>query len=218
MIRVLIADDHPAFVAGLGHLLAAIEGVEVVATASDGEQAVAEGVRHRPDVAIMDLQMPGLGGIEATRSLRTRSPETAVLILTMLEDDESVFEAMRAGARGYVVKGAGLDEISAAVTAVARGDAIFGTAVATRVLDFFSGPQRPAVPFPELTDREREVLEQLASGADNATIARRLSLSPKTVRNHVSNIFAKLQVADRTQAALRARQAGMGIRRTDSLS
>jgi DNA-binding NarL/FixJ family response regulator len=210
VITVLVADDHPAFVAGLRHLLATFDGVDVVATAHDGNQAVVEAVRHRPDVAIMDLQMPQLSGIEATRLLRTRAPDTAVLVLTMLEDADSVFAAMRAGARGYLLKGAGLQEISAAVTAVARGEAIFGAAVAGRVLDFFSAPSRPVEPFPDLTAREREILEQLADGDDNAAIARRLSLTTKTVRNHVSNIFAKLQVADRTQAALRAREAGLG--------
>jgi DNA-binding NarL/FixJ family response regulator len=209
-VRVLVADDHPAFVAGLCHLLGTVAQVEVVGTAADGSTAVTLASTLRPDVVIMDLKMPGWNGIEATRALLAEQPDVAVLVLTMLEDDDSVFSAMRAGARGYLLKGAGLEEISTAVAAVARGEAIFGAPVARRVLDFFTVPARRSEPFPDLTAREREVLDLLAAGRDNTTIARRLEMSPKTVRNHVSNIFAKLQVADRTQAALRAREAGMG--------
>jgi DNA-binding NarL/FixJ family response regulator len=210
-IRVLVADDHPAFVAGLCHLLEAVPDVVVAGAAPDGDAAVSAALDLDPDVVIMDLQMPGRNGIEATRQILAARPHVAVLVLTMLEDDDSVFAAMRAGARGYLLKGAGLEEISAAVSSVARGDVIFGGAVAQRMLAYFGSPrERPPDPFPQLTAREREVLDLLADGVDNTTIARRLAMSPKTVRNHVSSIFAKLQVADRTQAALRARSEGMG--------
>jgi DNA-binding NarL/FixJ family response regulator len=211
-IRVLVADDHPAFVAGLCHLLAAVPGVIVAGTATDGYAAVSAALDLDPDVVIMDLQMPGRNGIDATRQIVAERPQVAVLVLTMLEDDDSVFAAMRAGARGYLLKGAGLEEISVAVSSVARGDAIFSGAVARRMLAYFGGPRdRPPDPFPQLTAREREVLDLLADGVENPTIARRLEMSPKTVRNHVSNIFAKLQVADRAQAIVRAREAGLGV-------
>ena len=208
--RVVIADDHPLVRAGLRAALAPLEEVEVVAEAATGQTAVREAVLHRPDVVVMDLQMPDLSGIEATRELRRAVPSASVLVLTMFEDDDSIFAAMRAGARGYVLKGAEPAEIARAITAVAAGEAIFGPAVAARVLTFFATPSPPPAPFPELTARERQVLDLLAAGRSNHQIAERLGLSGKTVANHVSAIFGKLQVADRTQAVLRARDAGLG--------
>jgi DNA-binding NarL/FixJ family response regulator len=209
-IRVVVADDHPLVRSGLRAALDPLEEVEVVAEAATGSAAVREAVLHRPDVVVMDLQMPGVGGIEATRELRRAVPETSVLVLTMFEDDDSLFAAMAAGARGYVLKGAEAREIARAITAVAAGEAIFGPAVAARVLTFFATPPPPPTPFPELTARERQVLDLLAAGRSNHQIAERLGLSGKTVANHISAIFAKLQVADRTQAILRARDAGLG--------
>ena len=209
-IRVLIADDHPLVRDGLKAALATLPEVEVVAEAATGSATVREAVLHRADVVVMDLQMPEGNGVEATRELRRVLPSAAVLVLTMFDDDDSVFAAMRAGARGYVLKGAEQHEIARAITAVAAGEAIFGPAVATRVLAYFATPPRAPIPFPELTAREREVLDQLAAGRSNQQIAQRLALSAKTVANHISSIFAKLQVADRTQAILRARDAGLG--------
>jgi DNA-binding NarL/FixJ family response regulator len=209
-VRVVIADDHPLVRSGLRAALDPLEELEVVAEAATGSAAVREAVLHRPDVVVMDLQMPGLSGIEATRELRRAVPEASVLVLTMFEDDDSIFEAMAAGARGYVLKGAEAREIARAITAVAAGEAIFGPAVAARVLSFFATPPAPPAPFPELTARERQVLDLLAAGRGNHQIAERLGLSAKTVANHLSAIFGKLQVADRTQAILRARDAGLG--------
>jgi len=209
-IRVVLADDHPVVRAGLTALLGSLSGIEVVAVAADGHAAVKEVVLHRPDVAVLDLQMPGQDGFAATREITRRMPEVAVLVLTMFTDDESVFAAMRAGARGYVVKGAEQDEIGRAIRAVASGEAIFGPGVAQRVLQYFSTPQAAVDPFPDLTGREREILDLLARTLPNSAIARRLGLSPKTVANHISSILAKLQVADRAQAVLRAREAGLG--------
>jgi DNA-binding NarL/FixJ family response regulator len=209
-IRVLIADDHPLVRQGLKAALAPVAEVEIVAEAATGSAAIREAVLHRPDVVVMDLQMPDLNGIDATRELRRVVPSATVLVLTMFDDDDSVFAAMRAGARGYVLKGAEQQEIARAISAVAAGEAIFGPAVATRVLTYFATPPRVPAPFPELTTREREVLDLIAAGRNNHQIAERLSLSGKTVANHISAIFAKLQVADRTQAILRARDAGLG--------
>jgi DNA-binding NarL/FixJ family response regulator len=209
-IRVLIADDHPLVRAGLQAALASMPDVEIVAEAATGQTAIREAALHQPDVVVMDLQMPDLNGIDATRDLRRVVPTAAVLVLTMFDDDDWVFAAMRAGARGYVLKGAEHHEIARAITAVAAGEAIFGPAVATRVLAYFTAPPRTPTPFPELTAREREVLDLLAAGRNNHQIADQLGLSGKTVANHISAIFAKLQVADRTQAILRARDAGLG--------
>ena len=210
-VRVLIADDHPLVRQGLQAALAPLPEVEVVAEAATGQAAIREAVLHRPDVVVMDLQMPDLNGIDATRELTRAVPSAAVLVLTMFDDDDWVFAAMRAGAKGYVLKGAERHEIARAIMAVAAGEAIFGPAVATRVLAYFATP--PATTptlFPELTGREREVLDLMAAGRTNHQIAQQLTLSGKTVANHISAIFAKLQVADRTQAILRARDAGLG--------
>jgi DNA-binding NarL/FixJ family response regulator len=209
-IRVLIADDHPLVRQGLKVALAPVPEVEIVAEAATGQEAIREAVLHRPDVVVMDLQMPDLNGIEATRELARAVPTAAVLVLTMFDDDDWVFAAMRAGARGYVLKGAEQQEIARAIMAVAAGEAIFGPAVATRMLGYFATLPATPTPFPELTAREHEVLDLLAAGQTNRQIADQLGLSAKTVANHISAIFAKLQVADRTQAILRARDAGLG--------
>ncbi len=211
-IRIVIADDHPIFRDGLRGTLSSADDMEIVAEADSGEAAVELVDAHQPDVVVMDLHMPGLHGIEATRRIAQRSPHVGVLVLTMLEDDASLFAAIRAGARGYLLKGADKAEILRAIRAVGAGEAIFGPTVARRVLEYFSAPQLPGppLPFPQLTDREREILDLIAQGRNNEAIARKLFLSPKTVRNHVSNIFTKLQVADRAQAIVRARDAGLG--------
>ena len=211
MIRVLICDDHPIVRAGLDALLGSLPDIEVVAVVSDGRDAVREVVTVHPDVAILDLDMPGLGGILATREIARVAPQVAVLVLTMYSDDESVFSAMRAGARGYLVKGVEQEDIMRAIRSVAAGEAIFGPGVAQRILGYLTAPQDgTAAPFPELTPRETAVLDLLAAGLNNTAIARRLEVSPKTVANHVSSIFGKLQVADRAQAIIRARDAGLG--------
>ena len=210
-LRVFIADDHTLFREGLRALLGQA-GIEVAGEAATGEEAAALVEGLQPDVVLMDIQMPGLNGIEATRRITTTSPHIGVIIVTMFENDDSVFAAMRAGARGYILKGAGQDEVVRTIRAVAQGEALFGPAIAARLTSYFSGP-RPAAPaevFPELTVREREVLDLIAAGHSNETIAARLVVSRKTVRNHVSNIFSKLQVAGRAEAIIRARGAGMG--------
>jgi DNA-binding NarL/FixJ family response regulator len=212
-IDILIADDHPMFRFGLRTRLSAEPDMTIVGEASTGEQAVELAAELLPDVLLMDLQMPGLNGIEATRRLREVCPGVGVLVITMFDDD-SVFAAMQAGARGYLLKGSDAEETVRAIHAVANGEAIFSPSVARRLMHFFATPatDKPSPPaaFPELTDRERAVLALLAEGYTNLTIANRLSLSPKTVRNYVSNIFGKLQVADRTEAVIRAREAGLG--------
>lgn len=207
----MIADDHTLFRDGLRALLNSIPDMEVVGEAETGEEVIARAAALQPDVVLMDIQMPGVNGIEATRQILLTSPHIGVIVVTMFEDDDSVFAAMRAGARGYVLKGADQAEMLRAIRAVASGEALFGPAVAARLMKFFSSP-RPASPsiFPELTGREREVLNLIAQGRSNSEIAERLVLSPKTVRNHISNIFSKLQVADRAQAIVRAREAGLG--------
>jgi len=211
MTRVLVADDHPIFRDGLAMLLTSVDGIDVVGTAADGAEAVASALRLRPDVVVMDVQMPLLNGVEATRKLATEAPEIGILVLTMSEDDGTVFAAIRAGARGYLVKGAEQEEIVRAIATVASGGAVFGATLALRIAEFFAaGPTPPTDAFPQLTAREREVLELLAAGRSNQQIAATLYLSPKTVRNNVSNIFAKLQVADRAEAIVRAREAGLG--------
>jgi DNA-binding NarL/FixJ family response regulator len=209
-VRVVLADDHPVVRAGLAALLGSLPDIDVVAVAADGRAAVKEVVLHRPDVAVLDLQMPVLDGFAATRDIARQVPDVAVLALTMYDDEDSVFAAMRAGARGYVVKGAEQDEIGRAIHAVAAGEAIFSPGVAQRVLRYFAAPPPVPEPFPELTAREREILDLLAAALPNPVIATRLGLSPKTVANHLSSIFTKLQVADRASAILRAREAGLG--------
>ena len=217
MIRVVLVDDHPVFRHGLTALLAAMPDIEVVAEGATGHDAVRLVSELRPDVVVMDLNMPELNGVEATRLVTGQHPETGVLVLTMFEDDDSVFAAMRAGAQGYLVKGADGPEVLRAIAAVAGGEAIFGPSVARRVLAYLTRPLsvHDERVFPDLTSREREVLELVAAGLGNAAIAHRLALSPKTVRNNVSSIFAKLQVADRAEAIVRARRAGLGLDRPE---
>jgi DNA-binding NarL/FixJ family response regulator len=211
-IRVLIADDHVAFRGGLRALLETADDIAVSGEAASGDEAIAAVRRVQPDVVLMDVNMPGIDGIEATRRIVDGTPHVAVVVLTMHDDDDTVFEAVRAGARGYVLKGAQRAELIRAVRAVAAGEAIFGPGVARRLMAYFARPAPRADPaaFPELTEREREILELIAQGRSNADITATLGLSPKTVRNHVSNIFAKLQVRDRADAIVRAREAGMG--------
>jgi len=209
VIRVVLADDHPVFAQGLRAVLEAEDDIQVVAVAGTGRAAVEAALAEVPEVAVLDIAMPDGDGLWATARLREAGLPTRVLVLTMSDDAESVFAALRAGATGYTVKGAGPDEVVAAVRAVARGEAIFGRGVAARMLSHFTRAAT-AGPFPQLTEREHEVLDLLARGFDNPAVARRLALSGKTVRNHVSNIIAKLQVVDRTAAIIRARDAGLG--------
>ncbi|WP_284748483.1 response regulator [Amycolatopsis sp. RTGN1] len=210
-LRVLVVDDHPLFRFGVCTLLAAEPGIEIVGEAASGGAAIDAAGALLPDVVVMDLHLPDLSGIQATRHIAAVSPDTGVLMLTMADESESVFAAMRAGARGYLLKDAQPDEIIRAVQAVARREAIFGPDIANRVLGFFNQPPPTSEPvFPELTAREREVLSLIAAGHSNGVIANTLCLSPKTVRNHISNVFAKLHVADRAEAIVRARDAGLG--------
>lgn len=211
-IRVLIADDHPHFRDGLRALLLSAPDLEVVGEAEDGREAITLAERLQPDVILMDLGMPGVNGIEATRAILHTSPHISVLVISMQEDDDSVFAALKAGARGYLLKGALKAEILRAIRAVSSGEAIFGPSIARRLVQYFAAPHPDTPPeaFPELTGREHEILELIARHETNPEIARKLYLSPKTVRNHVSNIFTKLQVADRAQAIIRAREAGLG--------
>lgn len=210
-LGIVIADDHPLFRAGVRTLLATEPDLELLGEATTGEEAVALTGNLAPDVVLMDVQMPGAGGIDATRRIAASNPATGILVMTMFEDNQLVFSAMRAGARGYLLKGARQDELLRAIRAVGNGEAIFSPGIAVRLLEFFISMQ-PAPPpdvFPELSEREREVLQLLARGQKNAEIAARLVLSPKTVRNHVSTILHKLQVTDRVQALVRAREAGL---------
>jgi DNA-binding NarL/FixJ family response regulator len=211
-IRVLIADNHPHFRDGLRALLLSAADLEVVGEAEDGREAISLAADLQPDVILMDLGMPEVNGIEATRAILRTSPHISVLVVSMQEDDDSVFAALQAGARGYLLKGALKAEILRSIRAVSSGEAIFGPAIARRLIQYFSNPHPAAPPdaFPELTEREHEILELIARHETNPEIAKRLYLSPKTVRNHVSNIFTKLQVADRAQAIIRAREAGLG--------
>jgi DNA-binding NarL/FixJ family response regulator len=208
---VLIADDHPVFRAGMASVLEDLEGVRLVGQAADGAEALRLVARHSPDVVLMDLRMPGVGGLEATARIRVEHPATAVVVLTMDSDDDSIFAALRAGARGYLLKEADGLDIERAVDGVARGEAVFGAGIAERVLAFFAGG-RPAAasPFPQLTPRELEVLELIAQGLDNGSIARRLFLSEKTVRNRVSDTLGKLHARSRAEMVALARDAGLG--------
>lgn len=211
-LRVLIADDHTLFRYGMRGLLATQPDIEVVGEAKTGDEAVRLAGELKPDVVLMDIKMPGVSGIEATRRILADHPRVRILMVTMFEDDASVFTAMRAGARGYVLKDADKDDVLGAIRTVGRGGAVFSPGIAARLVDFFT-TGRPAVPreaFPTLTEREREMLHLMAQGASNVEIARLLSLSSKTVANYVSNILHKLQVADRKEAVLRAREAGLG--------
>jgi len=207
-IAVVVVDDHPVFRLGVVALLSTLDGVEVVAQASSVAEAL-EVVTDDVDVVLMDLELGDGSGIDATRAVCERFPGVRVLVVTMHEDEDSLLASIRAGARGYLVKGADPDEVERAIRAVAHGDMIVGAAVAAKALTAVSAPRSPAV-FPELTEREREVLDLIARGHDNATISRRLVLSPKTVRNHVSNVLGKLGLPDRSAAIVRAREAGLG--------
>ena len=210
-IRVVVADDHLVVRRGLRALIDSLSGFKVVGEAGDGAAAVRETQLFKPDVVLMDIRMPTMDGLEATRRIRAAVPSAAVLVLTMYDDDDTVFAAMQAGARGYLLKGAEQEEIERAIRAVVSGEAIFGPGVAARVLGYFTAPRTaPAEPFPELTGREREILDLMAAGRRNASIAADLGLSPKTVANHISAIFAKLAVADRAEAIVRARRQGLG--------
>jgi DNA-binding NarL/FixJ family response regulator len=213
-LRILLVDDHPVVRNGLRALLASVTDMTVVGEASGGEEAIIQAAELQPDIILMDLYMPGLNGIEATRRIVQAHPHIGILVLTMLEDDASVFAAMRAGARGYLLKGADQVDVLRAIGAAAHGEAIFSPPIARRLMQYFANmqPILPQTAFPDLTEREREILGLIAMGKSNAEIAGELVLSPKTVSNHVSNIFSKLQVVDRAQAVLRARQAGLGER------
>ena len=211
-VRVLIAEDHPLFREGMRGRLDRVADVAVVGEAASGDEAVELAHKLKPHIILMDIKMPGLNGIEATREIQRANPQIGILVLTMFEDDDSVFAAMRAGAKGYLLKDSGGEGVVHAIRAVASGEAVFGPGVAERIIGYFSAP-RAAAPqraFPELTEREEEVLSLVAQGKSNREIARQLFVSLKTVRNHVSNILLKLQVADRAQAVIRARDAGMG--------
>ena len=212
-LRIMVVDDHDEFRNGLEALLASNETTDVVGSADNGADAVTTALDLQPDVVLMDLHMPRLNGIEATEQIVRSSPHIGVLVLTMMEDEESVFAAIRAGARGYLLKGARRSEIVRSIEAVGAGEVIFGPTIAERVTTYFRGVANPDAPelFPELTDRERHVLRLIATGRENAEIARELHLSVKTIRNHASNIFAKLQVAHRAQAIVLAREAGLKL-------
>jgi DNA-binding NarL/FixJ family response regulator len=211
-LRVLIADDHPLFRKGLRALLETMHDIEYVGEATTGEEAIALSASLQPDLIVMDIQMPGRNGIDSTRQIVQMSPHVRVLIVTLFEDNESVFAAMRAGARGYVLKDTDEAEMVQAIRSAGVGQAIFSPAIAARLADFFSSPHSivPRSAFPALTDREREILGLIARGKVNAEIARQLELTPKTVSNYVSNILTKLQVVDRAEAILRAKEAGLG--------
>lgn len=212
-INVMFADDHPFFREGLRTLLSSIPDLNTVGEAGSGDEAIIIARTATPDVILMDLKMPGLNGIEATRRIIETNPKIGIIVLTMFDDDDSVFSAMKAGARGYLLKGAGQEETIRAIRAVSNGEAIFSEGIAKRLMKYFttikpSGMMNP--PLPELTNREREILALMAKGLNNAELVSKLVLSPKTVRNHITNIFSKLQVADRAEAISKAKDAGLG--------
>ncbi|MBN8618382.1 MAG: response regulator transcription factor [Anaerolineae bacterium] len=213
-ITVLIVDDHLPFRTGLRALLESTPALMVVGDVGSGDEAIRLAAKLQPDVILMDIQMSAMNGIDATRHILATSPHIAILILTMFEDDDFVFAALRAGARGYLLKGTMKADLLRAIQSAASGEAIFGAGIARRVIQYFAESRptnaTPPYAFPDLTQREREILDLIASHENNAEIAERLGLSLKTVRNHVSNIFSKLQVVDRAQAILRAREAGLG--------
>jgi DNA-binding NarL/FixJ family response regulator len=212
LVRVMLADDHPIFREGIRSLLTRSGQFTVIAEATNGAEAIAAAAALRPDVVVMDLEMPEVSGIEATRAIVDHDHRIGILVLTMYEDDASVFAAMRAGARGYLLKSADPARMTRAIASVADGDAIFSPSIAERISSYFidNASDRPPATFPELTDREREVLDLIAAGRNNQAIARQLYIAPKTVRNHVTSIFAKLQVVDRAEAIVRSREAGFG--------
>jgi DNA-binding NarL/FixJ family response regulator len=211
-IRILIVDDHTLFREGVRAIFKAVSDIEIVGEAATGQEAIKKVLTLLPDIILMDIQMPDMNGVEATQQILKTHPKTGIIILTMLEDDDSLFSALRAGARGYVLKGADKAEMVRSIRAVANGEALFGPAIATRLTKFFNNPESRTrkSAFPDLTEREFEVLELIAETHNNQEIAEKLSITMKTVSNHISNIFNKLQVADRTQAIFKARDAGMG--------
>jgi DNA-binding NarL/FixJ family response regulator len=216
-IRILVADDHPVFRRGMRAILGAEPDTELVGEATDGEEAISLASKLQPDVILMDLNMPKVGGIEATRQILEASPGTAILMLTMFEDDKSILAAMRAGAHGYVLKGADGAETLRTIHAVANGEAIFSPTITRRLTGYFAAPEgdpktASAQAFPNLTEREHEILSLIAEGYTNNAIASRLYLSPKTVRNYVSSVFTKLEVSDRSLAIVYAREAGLGAK------
>lgn len=207
-LRVVVVDDHPIFRQGLRTLLEEL-GVDVVGEAEDGATAIDVVRRERPDVAMMDLQLPGVSGLEATRRIANELPDVKVLVLSMVDEDQAVFAAVQAGAAGYLLKGAGQEEIRHALAAVASGQSVYGPEVSRRMRSFFASGGVSATPFPSLSEREREVLSLMADGMSNNEIARRLFLSDKTVRNYVSSVFTKLDVTRRAEAIVLAREAGL---------
>jgi len=211
-LRVLIADDHPLFRKGLRALLGSMPGITLVGEAQSGLEAVELALAHQPDVVLMDLQMPEGGGLVATRKLSQQSPDTRILVVTLFEDDDTIFAALRTGAHGYILKDADEEDMMRAIRAVKKDEAIFSPLIATRLIDYFAATHKstPREIFPELTDRERQILRLIAQGVSNHDIADQLSISLKTVRNHVANIYSKLHVVDRAQAAIRAKDAGLG--------
>lgn len=212
-IKLMIADDHKLFREGIKALLAITDDIEIIGEAEDGETALKQVRELEPDVLLMDINMPGLNGIRVTEQIMEKYPQTRIIMLTMLEDDASIFHAMRAGARGYLLKGADPEEVLSVIRAVAEGQALFGPAIAARLMNYFkelgAKPTVPGTPFPELTERELEILRLISQGLNNQEIAQKLVLSHKTIRNHITSIFSKLQVADRAQAIVRAREAGL---------
>lgn len=216
-IKVLIADDHVFYREGVRALLSNAHDIEVIGESNNGEEVITQARDLQPNVILMDLKMPGMNGIDATRKIHEEQPNIGVLVITMFDDDDSVFAAMRAGARGYLLKDADKDEVVRAIIAVERGEAIFSPAIAQRMIKYFSAPASSSkknlpIEFAELTERELEILDLIAKGQNNLAIANKLSLSIKTVQNYVSSILNKLQAADRAQAIVRARAAGFGTK------